>query len=295
MVLLRSTFASNIIRCYSTQGQNFYDILEIPRSSTSKDIKLQFKKMSKKYHPDLNSHLQDEEKTANNDRFIRIVNAYETLKDDTTRKQYDASLVGGGSGGGGGTGGGSYAYNYSYNDVRDKQWNNKYYGEAKNYSGARLNRTRHRVRNFGGTFDEGTSEFSGRHVNYGNRYGVPHFNYDEHLSKHLKFEQRIINRQLTDDERESILRQLTKNNPIDELNEELVTKHLMRQINNKHKDAKIQREHININQSNPFMYQGPQSNYYNNDEDQDGSNAKTLFLVAGATGSLVMFYKILFN
>ena len=54
----------NSIRLLSTQASNnltHYQILDIPATASIKEIKLQFKKLLKKYHPDLNQHLSDDE------------------------------------------------------------------------------------------------------------------------------------------------------------------------------------------------------------------------------------------
>lgn len=285
----------------------FYDILEVSRTSNINDIKLQFKKLSKKYHPDLNSHLSEEDKKSNSDRFIRIVNAYETLKDSEKKRQYDISLSQGPGGGGGahmGAGGRfglDYAQNYSYNNSR-KEWENKYYGAGTRTNNSRLNRTRHKVRNFGNFNDDDTT-FTGQHTNYGDRYNVPHFNYQEHLLKHLKFEQRIINKQLTDEERESILKQLANDGDISDVSEELITKHLMRLVNKKDKADGVLRESINLNASNPFVYRKPNntngssSNFYNQNNEyetdyDDGSTLKTVCLVGGISGSLFLTYRL---
>lgn len=298
------------IRLNHNSVATFYEVLEVPRNSSIQDIKLQFKKLSKKYHPDLNNHLPEEEKKNNSDKFIRIVNAYETLKDSNKKNQYDLSLrqgVGYGGGSHMGTGGRfneEYAPNYSYNNAR-KEWEYKYYGGGSKTNNSRLNRTRHRVHNFG-EFNDDNTTFTGKHTNYGDRYNVPHFNYQEHLLKHLKFEQRIINKQLTDEEREAILKQLTNDGDLEDVSEELITKHMMRLINRKDKSGSYLRESVTINQSNPFMYQKPNYNNNNNGgsysyranqeyetDYDDGSTFKTMALIGGISGSLFLTYRFI--
>lgn len=282
---------------------SFYDILEVSKTSNIKDIKLQFKKLSKKYHPDLNNHLNEEEKKANSEKFIRIVNAYETLKDKRKKEEYDRVLRGGGFGGNtnrGTRGRGfrdEYPSRYSYNNAQ-KEWEQQYYG-AKPYLGAsRLNRTRNRVK-FDGEYSDENTTFNGQHTNYGDRYNVPHFNYEEHLLKHLKFEQRIINKQLTNEEREAILLQLTKNADILDISEELITKHMMRQVNRKAKTTENQRESVNVNSNSHYMYQKPKPRAYTTTESEtdydDGSTFKALALLTGASGSLYMLYQLCFS
>lgn len=57
--------------------QDYYQILGVPRNFDAKQLKTQYRKLAKKYHPD-NNH--GKEKFANK-KFIEIQNAYETLKD----------------------------------------------------------------------------------------------------------------------------------------------------------------------------------------------------------------------
>jgi curved DNA-binding protein CbpA len=286
---------------FAHQVASFYEILEVLPTSSIKDIKLQFKKLSKKYHPDLNSHLSGEQKKQNSEHFIRIVNAYETLKDKTKKAEYDRGLntgrfTGGPAGGARSTE--DYASPYSYNNAR-KEWEQLYYGTHRYQGGSRMNRTRNRVKHDSMFTDAGTT-FDGKHRNYGDRFNVPHFNYEEHLLKHLKFEQRIINRQLTEEEREAIILQLTKNADILEISEELITKHLKRNINKKDRSNMHTRESINMASTNPYMYQKPKQQRYtysaeSETEYDDGSTLKAMVLFTGATGSLYMIYNLLFG
>lgn len=284
---------------FNHTSATFYEILEIPKSSSLSEIKLQFKKLSKKYHPDLNNHLPEEEKKHNSDKFIRIVNAYETLKDKSKRAEYDRNLSRPNNGMHGMHMGSGYRqdYNsqYSYNNSQ-KEWQNLYYGYNRNTGGSRMNRTRHKVHNF--SDEDPTSTFLGEHKNYGDRFNVPHFNYEEHLLKHLKFEQRIINKQLTPEEREAILQRLTKNADILDISEELITKHMMRHVNNKSKGSNgYIRESITVNPSTQYMYQKPSPSQYSNYESEtdydDGSTFKMMALAGGTAGSILLAYKLL--
>lgn len=63
--------------------ENFYKILGVKRNATKKQIKKAYKKLTKKYHPDI-SDLEDA-----NERFTEISEAYEALKDDEKRRIYD--------------------------------------------------------------------------------------------------------------------------------------------------------------------------------------------------------------
>ena len=67
--------------------KNYYDILGISSNSTKQEIQKSFRNLAKKYHPDVNKdNLQIEKK------FKEIKEAYEILKDDVKREQYDKTL-----------------------------------------------------------------------------------------------------------------------------------------------------------------------------------------------------------
>jgi curved DNA-binding protein len=64
--------------------RNYYAILGVPRDATAADIKLSYRKMARKYHPDMN--LGDKEAE---EKFKDVGEAYEILSDDGKRAQYD--------------------------------------------------------------------------------------------------------------------------------------------------------------------------------------------------------------
>ncbi|CAG8525483.1 14110_t:CDS:1 [Cetraspora pellucida] len=64
-----------------------YDTLEIPQDADRGLIKTQFYKLSKKYHPDVNS---DDEKA--HSKFLQINEAYSILGNEQSRREYDRSL-----------------------------------------------------------------------------------------------------------------------------------------------------------------------------------------------------------
>lgn len=63
---------------------DYYKILGIDKKATLSDIKKAYRKLARKYHPDLNPG----DKTAEA-RFKEITEAYEVLRDSDKRKQYD--------------------------------------------------------------------------------------------------------------------------------------------------------------------------------------------------------------
>lgn len=65
------------------QKEDLYDILGVSRDASDKEIKRAYRKLSKKYHPDLNDSPDAEEK------FKQITEAYEILSDEQKRAAYD--------------------------------------------------------------------------------------------------------------------------------------------------------------------------------------------------------------
>ena len=86
---------------------NFYKALGVSEDASESDIKKAYRKLSRKYHPDLNPGDEQAEK-----KFKEISEAYDVLSDKKQREEYDQIRRYGASGmggfGGGGFGGGSY-------------------------------------------------------------------------------------------------------------------------------------------------------------------------------------------
>ncbi|KAL3619965.1 Chaperone protein dnaJ 20, chloroplastic [Castilleja foliolosa] len=72
------------------QSMSFYELLGIPQTGSLTEIKLAYKQLARKYHPDVSPPDRVEEYT---DRFIRVQEAYETLSDPTMRKLYDRDMA----------------------------------------------------------------------------------------------------------------------------------------------------------------------------------------------------------
>jgi molecular chaperone DnaJ len=65
-------------------GKNYYDLLGVPKNATDKDIKSAYRRMARKYHPDVNPG----DKTAEA-KFKEINAAYEVISDKDKRAKYD--------------------------------------------------------------------------------------------------------------------------------------------------------------------------------------------------------------
>jgi len=65
--------------------KDYYELLGVPRTATEEEIKKAFRKMARKYHPDVN---RDDQKTAEA-KFKEINEAYEVLSSQENRAKYD--------------------------------------------------------------------------------------------------------------------------------------------------------------------------------------------------------------
>ena len=88
--------------------KDYYKILGVDRSASQKDIKSAYRKLTKKYHPDLNHGDKDAEL-----KYRDVNEAYEVLSNPQKRKMYDqfGTADPQGFGGAGGPFGGGNYYN----------------------------------------------------------------------------------------------------------------------------------------------------------------------------------------
>src|SRR5882672_2678613 len=63
---------------------DYYKTLGVPRAATTDEIKKAYRKLARKYHPDVNPNDKSAE-----EKFKEISEAYEVLSDADKRKRYD--------------------------------------------------------------------------------------------------------------------------------------------------------------------------------------------------------------
>lgn len=102
LILLLEVFSLFLNGDEFMEYKDYYKIMGLEKTASQDEIKKTYRKLAKKYHPDLN---QDDEKAQ--ERFKEISEAYEVLGDEKKRKQYDQVGQGGFSNG---QQGGGYSY-----------------------------------------------------------------------------------------------------------------------------------------------------------------------------------------
>lgn len=68
----------------TTAKQDYYELLGVPRKASAKDIRTAFRKLARKYHPDLNPGDKSAE-----EKFKQLQEAYDILSDSKKRQMYD--------------------------------------------------------------------------------------------------------------------------------------------------------------------------------------------------------------
>jgi curved DNA-binding protein CbpA len=66
---------------------DYYNVLELNRNASLDEIRKSFRTLALRYHPDKNKNSESKEK------FMKIVEAYETLSDVIGKRNYDESIT----------------------------------------------------------------------------------------------------------------------------------------------------------------------------------------------------------
>jgi curved DNA-binding protein CbpA len=116
-----------LVEAASGDDAGYYSTLGVKKKTSTKDIKKAYKKLALKYHPDKCRNCSEEELEKNEQKFVKVAEAYSVLSDDESRDIYDrfgkkgleakekgvdpeaAGFGFGGGGGGGGFGGGGFS------------------------------------------------------------------------------------------------------------------------------------------------------------------------------------------
>ena len=119
--------------------RDYYEVLGVEKSATQDEIKRAFRKLAKKYHPDVCKEENAEEK------FKEVQEAYAVLSDENRRKQYDqfghAAFSNGGASSGGFSG---YDFSdFDFSDVFDNLFGSSFGGGGfSSFSRGSRNRSR---------------------------------------------------------------------------------------------------------------------------------------------------------
>ena len=107
--------------------KDYYEILGVDKKASADELKSAYRKLAKKYHPDLYTNASEAEKKNAEEKFKEINHAYDVLSDPQKRAAYDEygsenGPMGGGTGGFGGFGGfggtrGGQVFSFDMDDI----------------------------------------------------------------------------------------------------------------------------------------------------------------------------------
>jgi DnaJ-class molecular chaperone len=70
--------------------RNYYEVLNVSTNASLSEIKRSFRSMALKHHPDKNKNSEESKQI-----FMELVEAYEVLSDESARRNYDSTNLGG--------------------------------------------------------------------------------------------------------------------------------------------------------------------------------------------------------
>ena len=94
-------------------AEDYYKTLDVSRGASAEEIQKSYRKLARKYHPDLHADKDDREKDRAKQQFQKVQQAYDVLSDAKKRQMYDQmgpdfeQMGGGGGNPFGGRGGGN--------------------------------------------------------------------------------------------------------------------------------------------------------------------------------------------
>ena len=98
--------------------RDYYEVLGVSKNASEAEIKSAFRKLAKKYHPDVSKEPDAAEK------FKEAQEAYAVLSDENKRRQYDQFGHAAFSGGAGGAGGSYGVFSgFDFGDIKIKENN----------------------------------------------------------------------------------------------------------------------------------------------------------------------------
>ena len=148
--------------------RDYYEVLGVSKTASDSELKSAYRKLAKKYHPDVNPG--DKEAEA---KFKEATEAYSVLSDAEKRRQYDQfghAAFEGGAGGAGGYGG--FDFNGAdFGDIFGDIFGNMFHGSHGESRGFGSNGTYEHFTGNGGGFHSG---FGGSGFHSGNGFGGFH-------------------------------------------------------------------------------------------------------------------------
>jgi hypothetical protein len=83
----KNDYLLGLSNIYIPKVTNHYKVLEVTNTASEAEIKRSFRNLALKYHPDRNKNSEESKQ-----KFMQIVEAYEVLSDEHSRKNYDSNI-----------------------------------------------------------------------------------------------------------------------------------------------------------------------------------------------------------
>ncbi|XP_017784531.1 PREDICTED: dnaJ homolog subfamily C member 25 homolog [Nicrophorus vespilloides] len=90
LIIVSSLCEAQLLEGLYCGKSNCYDVIGVPRDASKSEIAKNYRKLARQFHPDL--HREVEAKAIAEEQFKTIATAYEILKDDESRADYDYML-----------------------------------------------------------------------------------------------------------------------------------------------------------------------------------------------------------